>query len=793
MKREFYAHIRMDGDIPIYQTLQEHSEKTAKYAADALRPVGLSATAKLAGKIHDTGKARDVFQNYLYDAIVEGKPVKRGSINHSSAGCRFFLEQYHEGKELDMSAVTAELLAYACGAHHGLFDCLNEKSGFQHRIIDDTIEYDAVKKGFMEPFTAEYAALFAESVNEVSSIVDKVIKMCENRPEGEAEFYIGMLERLLLSAVMEGDRRDTAEFMNNRQYPSFHSDNERVDMWRKTKEYMEQKLALMDCDGSINQARRRISEQCAAFAEKHGGIIRLNVPTGAGKTLASLRYALRHAERYNKTRIIFTSSLLSVLDQNAKVIRSFLPEQDLVLEHHSNVLQSDLESEREEWQMMTEAWRAPIILTTLVQLLNTMFLGKTSSIRRFHALCNAVLIIDEAQTITNELLTLFNLTLNFLSEICGTTIVLCSATQPCLEKAEHPLLYTPREMVPYDEATWAAFRRTRLCVLKPQKLEDIPGFAEQILHNKQSLLIVCNMKQEAKELFRLCTHLNASVFHLSAGMCMQHRCDTLNSMQSALARKEKVLCISTQVIEAGVDISFECVVRFLAGMDSIVQAAGRCNRHGESLTPADVYIVECIGEKLGKLKTIKDGQSATISLLETFAKEPERIDGSLISDKAINHYFKKLYAQMDKEFQDGPISELRTSLYNLLSTNIEGTQTHNPAAEKYVMHQCFKTAGEHFAVFDTDTVAVVVGYEGGCGFRSALIAQSESYSPDYREIERLLQQVKPFMVSLYHYQVEKLEKCGALQYLFDGRIAVLSDGFYEKHTGFTLDTNFWEV
>lgn len=211
----------------------------------------------------------------------------------------------------------------------------------------------------------------------------------------------------------------------------------------------------------------------------------------------------RILQSHEKVQNSFTSSLLSVLDQNAKVIRDFLPNPDMILEHHSNVVQPEQENEREEWEMMTEAWRSPVIVTTLVQLLNTMFLGKTSNIRRFHSLCNSVLVIDEVQTVPNNLLTLFNLTLNFLSEICGTTIVLCSATQPCLEKADHPLIAEIEDMVPYDEELWGAFHRTTLRRSKERRLEDIPELAAQILRDKNSVLIVCNMKKEAKTLSSL--------------------------------------------------------------------------------------------------------------------------------------------------------------------------------------------------------------------------------------------------------------------------------------------------
>lgn len=786
MANQFYAHIRMDEDVPVYQSLQAHCENTGKYAEEALKSVGLGTMGMLGGKNHDSGKARLRFQQYLFDATVLKKPVKRGSVNHTSAGCRFFLEEYH-GEE-DVS-VTAELLAYACGAHHGLFDCLDTKKGFECRCTDDSTEFLDIKKDFLEEQKESNDGLFMEAEAEIVTIIEKIQQMCRGRQEEEIDFYVGMLARLILSAIMEGDRRDTAEFISGRKYPEPLSGDEMKEKWRRSIDFMESKLDGLDSERPINKARRCISDQCVAFAKRKGGIIRLNVPTGGGKTIASLRYALHHSERYGKTRIIFTNSLLSVLDQNVQVIRSYLPDPEMVLEHHSNVVQPMQDDEREEWEIMTEAWRSPVVVTTLVQLLNTMFLGKTSNIRRFHALCNAVLVIDEVQTVPNNLLTLFNLAVNFLSEVCGTTVVLCSATQPCLIKADHPILLNTKDMVPHDDKLWQVFQRTKIQRIKERKLEDIPALAAEVLQEKDSLLIVCNMKKEAKTLFELCENLDAWVFHLSAGMCMQHRRDTLQQMQEAMHRKEKVLCISTQVIEAGVDISFCCVVRFLAGMDSVVQSAGRCNRNGESTGLADVYVVECIGEKLGRLKTIRAGQVATGTLLEAYSRKPDIFDNQLTSDKAIDFYFGKLYAQMDRFYQDGPIRNTRKTMFDLLSGNWTG----NVLEGKYVMHQAFQTAGECFSVFDTDTIEAVVGYGKGRSICQALIEQSESYTPDYQKIAALTQKAKPYTVSLYRYQRELLEKKGALISLFEGRIMVLSDGFYNERTGFTTDEQFWEV
>ena len=414
-------------------------------------------------------------------------------------------------------------------------------------------------------------------------------------------------------------------------------------VWAARLAYLEEKLQGKPHNGEIDNARQKISETCGAFAEKASGIYRLNVPTGGGKTLSSLRYALAHAKQFGKKRLIFTSPLLSILEQNAKEIRKFVGDDRLILEHHSNVVQTDTSQDAlDECELLVQSWNAPIILTTLVQLLNTLFDGKTTSIRRFQALCDSVIVIDEVQTVPTKLLSLFNLAIQFLSEQCRATVVLCSATQPCVERAEHPLRRAPEEIVPYDEALWATFRRTELQLAGGRRLDELPEMICTLMETTDSLLAVCNKKSEAAYLLEHTRSAEYRSFHLSAAMCMQHRRDVLDEVQAALGRKEKVLCIATQVMEAGVDISFGAVLRLAAGMDSIMQAAGRCNRDRESETPRPVYVVNCTDENLGMLRDIRRGKDATLALTEAFSASSERFDGSLFSAAAIRYYYAAL-------------------------------------------------------------------------------------------------------------------------------------------------------
>lgn len=499
------AHIRETGER---QTVQEHCRNTAALAATALRPLGLEKSAYLVGLLHDAGKNKQEYAQYLSEAVSGGNAV-RGSVNHTFAGVRLLLDRWHGGcGTFSYSDVTAELLAFAVGSHHGLFDCIDpqQHSGFFHRQTKEGIFYDESRQGFLAQVAAEEELehLFRDAIREMTPMLNRLAALStqadDNEADRETAFYIGLLARMLLSAVIEGDRADTAAFMDGVEPPVFPEDMRPI--WAERLAFMEKKLAAFPRKTPIDLARQTISDTCAAGAAGSGGVYRLNVPTGGGKTLASLRFALTHAAKRNCSRIIFTAPLLSILDQNAHVIRDYIGDDTLILEHHSNLAEPKEAPERlQELELLTASWSAPIIITTLVQLLNTCFSGKTSAIRRFHALCGSVIVIDEVQTVPGKMLTLFNLTVNFLSEICGVTIVLCSATQPCLEVVDHPLRRQPVDLVPQQKALWDIFKRTDIQNAGCARLEELPQIVMGALSSCDSLLVVCNTKKEATFLF----------------------------------------------------------------------------------------------------------------------------------------------------------------------------------------------------------------------------------------------------------------------------------------------------
>lgn len=781
----FLAHIRRDpaGAEEAVQTVKDHCRKTAEYAGRTLETAGFSAAGYLAGLVHDAGKYTGRFQTYLRDG--EGH---RGSVNHTFAGVRILLERFFTGG--DYPGVVCELLALAAGGHHGLFDCVDREgeNGFHHRLTEPDIGYEEAVENFFH-FCAserELDSLFQRACDELMPVLERILTMTDEDNEfcdDETAFYSGLLARLLLSAVIEGDRRDTAEFMNAAQFPEMHNGGELRAMWGTCLNRVEVKLGALPQTAPIDQARRAISEQCRKAAAQPGGVFRLNVPTGAGKTLSSLRYALAHAEKFGRRRIIFTSPLLSILEQNAAVIRDYVQDDNLILEHHSNLIRPEGGEQLDELELLTETWEAPIIITTLVQLLNTLFSGETTAIRRFHALCSSVIIMDEVQTVPSKMLSLFSLAVNFLAEICGATVILCSATQPCMERIEHPIHTPIPDLVPYDPALWKVFQRTTIQNAGEQSLEGIALFARRQLETSDSLLIICNKKTQAQRLYELLKGEDLALFSLSAAMCVAHRRDTLEKLRQSLGQSgRKTVCVSTQVIEAGVDISFACVIRLSAGMDSVVQAAGRCNRGGEAgpgiLAP--VFVVQCQRESLTHLPDIQRGHDATGELLAEFALCPERYGGRLDSDEAIGYYYRALYRKEPRGHQDYVWRKGNPSLFSLLSLN-----SHYPNGEPYYFRQAFRQAGALFQAFEENTTDVIVPYGEGEELISCLRGETAKWNVPY--LQSLLKKAKPYTVALYQYQIDCLEAEHSLSLLPGGALGL--SGHYSEETGFSMEAS----
>lgn len=779
---------------------------------------GLRSLGYLAGLLHDMGKFKREFKDYL-EAIARGEKRERGSVNHTFCAPRFVLEAYHEApisEESFYRALASEMVAFATGSHHGMFDCIDPegRSGFDRRMTRDGIAYRESVDNFLRQCAnrEELDGLMDQAVDELKVVVSRLGELASSRKESvkendaasdqeehriraEGRSYYGSLARLLLSALIDADRHDAAEFDGGTEQPRF---SERIEsIWAECVSFAEARHAELRArvaDTPINQVRESVYRQCASFAEKPTGVYRLNVPTGGGKTLSVLAYALRHAKQHGKRRIVFAFPLLTILDQNAREIRRNVPDgKGYVLEHHLNVVQEHpVADELDRHELLAETWDAPIVITTLVQFLNTLFSGKGSCIRRFQALCDSIIVIDEVQTVPLKMLSLFNLAINFLSKICGATVVLCSATQPCFEAVRYPIAGEMRSMVELKDGQKEAFKRTKLLDGGRKDLEGIASLGREMLGDAQSLLIVCNKKDQAKILFKRLGGEAEHVFHLSAGMCHAHREETVARLEAALEASRagggKVLCVATQVIEAGVDLSFVAAIRFAAGLDSAIQTAGRVDRNGEWQFLCPVRIVSCKGESLSHLKGIAHAKSSLTCVLCDYAEHPEKYGNDLASDAAVGAYFKQLYTGNGVSLNslDYPVSlsGCNTTLLSLLSVNEDflSRESHGGDRAKYLLVQAFKTAGKRFKVFDDDTVDVIVPY-GKEGKEVIAGFESEGIEADFEKQRKLLSEARRFSVALQQYQAEALKDKGAIAPKCNGLVLALHSDYYDRDCG----------
>lgn len=806
MRNNHFAHIFIDQNKKIhYQTLRDHNRNTARYASECLSLIGLKSCGMLAGILHD-GKGTDKFQDYIktaseWDAYEKGygdKPdrkVSRGSVNHTFAGVIYLLDKYHDKKDF-YSCITSEIIACAIGSHHGLFDCqdLDGNNGFIHRVKEtdrEVIQYSQAKESFENEISSEKEIdqLFQKSKSEIQSLLNQISDVLNNNNQNDLDnifMEISLLERMLTSALIYADRRDTAEFMSSDSYPDIEPD------WSRDIQIFEEKYSHLNAGGSskslINSVRKGISDQCVSFAEKPEGIYRMDVPTGGGKTLTSLRYALYHAKKYKKNKIIYVIPLLTIIDQNAEDLKEYLPE-ETVLEHHSDVAREKMNmDELKQYDLIRDRWTAPVIITTLVQILDILFSSKTSAIARMRALSNSVIIFDEVQSVPIKTLALFDSAINFLSNICHSTVILCSATQPEFEALQHyPMYVNHDKMVTLNQTQEAVFKRQKYHEETDNELtiDELAEQAVDIVSDKNPLMIVCNTKSEAKNLFDLLSKKEINVMHLSAGMCKAHRKEIINAIKEKLRRiqngetEERFILVTTQLVEAGVNFSFRSVIRVLAGNDNLVQTGGRCNRSNE-YGAGDVYLVRLNGENV-KLRNLPDIQRAQSSMVNTIERFKNKGDFTPESEDFIRSYYTGLYVEADNDgetlYKFTPKRHSETSMTSLLSNDLKND------TKDYILAQPFKTTGDYFSVFDDNTYEVIVPYKKGADIIDRIKALSNDIP------KALFKEASDYTVSIYEWQKQKLEENGMISSIGDGMIYLLEPEAYGD-SGIIVDAEF---
>jgi len=787
----YIAHVRKADNIQ--QSLEDHLTGVAALARGNAEKFGLGNAGELLGLLHDGAKISDEFQRYIRSA--EGllnqdsddyidAARQKGKIDHSTAGAQWLWHALSKtAKPLDIAC--AQILSLALASHHsGLIDSLTPDGidNFSRRMekADKKTHLNEVRAKLPE----EIRKRLEEILNEPDllgplkkllrelHIKEKSYEMALEKPSGESAngryfFKIGLYLRVLFSCLIDADRTDTADFEKKRN-AALRQKGKYVD-WQTLADRLETHLAKFDLLKPIDQKRQEISNDCKTAAARDKGIFTLTVPTGGGKTLASLRFALYHALRHKDIeRIFYVIPFTTIIDQNAEVVRNILePESEkncVVLECHSN-----LSAEHETWRgkILSENWDTPIVFTTNVQFLETLFSGGTRSVRKMHQLARSVIIFDEIQTLPIRTVHMFCNALNFLVEQCGSTAVLCTATQPLLggvDKQFGALNCAPGSEIISRDLTevFAQFNRVEITDKRRSGGFSCEEIAELALEEQKlsgSVLVVANTTANARETYQYVKKNFDYTVHLSARMCPAHRKKILAEVRERLDASLPVICVSTQVIEAGVDIDFGAGIRLLAGLDSIIQTAGRINRHGLR-ADGRLLLINPSEENLRGLPDIDKGRDVTQRILDEFEADSKLIGANLSDPRTIAHYYKYYFYNRRKEMRYNIDAERKDDLLNMLSGNSKARSEYERIygeAEtlRSRLLQSFASAAAEFRAIDAPTRGVIVSYgekeNEGLDIITKLCG---SFEPE-KDIT-LLRQAQQYTVNLYQRDWKKL-------------------------------------
>ena len=813
MNFDYIAHVRKSDGQP--QSLQTHLIETAEIAKLLAAKLDLDQAGELLGLMHDFGKYSRKFQKYIHDEtglfnpdLDDEESTPNGSkVDHSTAGAQWAYRELRKfGAAQGIGELFGQMLGLCIASHHGegLIDCLdgegNPKWIERFNKTDELTHLVECERNADEVVQQKAYELAGENL--IRSLLNAVKPILSNQTINNKikEFYLGCLTRFLFSCLIDADRINSSDFEREAQ-KEVRRLTEKPD-WQPAIDKLEAKLAGFENRYPIDEIRRRISDDCLKRAIDSQGIYTLTVPTGGGKTLASLRYALHHAQKHNLDRIIYIIPYTSIIDQNAQAVREILGE-DWVLEHHSN-----LEPEKQSWQdkLLSENWDKPIVFTTMVQFLDAWFGGGTRGARHIHPMINSVLIFDEIQTLPVKCVHLFCNVLNWLTTFGKSTAILCTATQPLLGEsglrnfpedkmesiASCGLLRLPENaeiMGKHQDLDKLFADLSRVEIRFNEKsggwnVDEAGAFLLEQFQTTPSCLFIVNTKKWAQELYQYCQRQNMpseSLFHLSTNQCAAHRKAIFDTIKARLENKQPVICISTQLIEAGVDISMACVIRALGGLDSIAQAAGRCNRHGEKEGKGQVWVLNLQEQDFTRiLPDIQAGKTHAERVFRDFVGQ------DILQPEAMKRYFEYYFYQRSDEMAYSVKNSATGSLLDWLSDN-----TLNPYGEKNnkrskplpLLMQSFKSAGRAFQAIDAPTHAVIVPYGEGAELIAKLCGEW-----DPKEMYDAKKKAQRYSVNVFPNVWDKLQKENALYETIEGSgIYYLNERYYNDEFGLSLD------
>jgi len=765
-KVQYYAHSTNSLDKSDWQSLEDHLLEVAQLSSKFAKIYGVEKCGWVAGLLHDLGKYTKEFQNYL-ERSQRGERAKRGEVVHALQGAKYVEEKITDN-------VTSDIIGNVIASHHGgLFDTITDGERTLSAKTDkneDVLHY------------AEAIREFSPGIDE-AKLKEEILNFCRISQQRELSrpFMLQLLTKTIYSCVVDADRCNTARLEIGNELPDWGFLIQQLEV------YLEKLPQNKKTD--IDNIRMKISEQCKQGGSREQGIFTLSVPTGGGKTLSSLRFALENAKTHKLKRIIYVIPYLSILDQTAEKFHEVFSDNggDLILEHHSNFELPEEDDEEKEYRLLTSRWDSPIILTTMVQFLETIYSNKASKLRKFHNMSEAVLIFDEIQALPIKCTHLFNDAVNYLQTFGKSTILLCTATQPHLHKTERPVLLSDKlDIVRFTPDELKIFERVyiedRTCLA--MNYREIAELVKTQIGQKKSTLVILNTKSDAAKVYKQCEQIECEKVFLTTDLCPAHRLDILERVRKNLGSdtKQVILCVSTQLIEAGVDVSFDCVIRAQAGMDSIIQAAGRCNRNKDELTPQPVFVVDVKDEKLSQLPEIRDGKNITARVFR------EKQSNNLLDDEVINlfyqYYFYDQKGKMDFNIKN------TTTVYSLLNDNPLGTVAYkNRNNMKYFgLPTAFRTAAEEFSVIDGAQIGIVVHY----GNSQELVNDFERTN-ELKEKIRILKKLQKYTVSVYLNKLQSIIEAHTIR-LVDNSFYFLNNEKYYDSTekGLLLDAE-WPV
>lgn len=664
IEKEFVAHT--PGKSGEWHNLISHLERTAEAAGDNGAKFGAGEVARLAGLWHDIGKFNPEFQDYLRRcerAVTTNEPAPVRGVPHAAFGGRFARGAY------------PPLMQIICGHHAGLQETEQIKQRMEDLAPDSVYE--------------EILRLARENLSGFGSPEDPAT-LLEDPPRDRLQYEF--LLRMLFSALVDADFVDTEAHFDPEKADARGQRSPTVaEMWEVFKRDQAAHFSEVADTTPVNRVRSEVYEACVSAARRPPGIYRLSVPTGGGKTRSGMAFALRHAVEHGMDRVIVAAPYTSIITQTAEVYRNIFGDA-AVLEHHSAVRTSreregfvgepaeaeDLRERRVRLRLATQNWDAPLVVTTTVQLFQSLFANRTSSCRKLHNIARSVIVLDEVQTLPAGLLAPIVSVLGELVRRYGASVVLCTATQPALDGSTPYLegFESVEDIVSRERAAHHFQSLRRVSYEIPEEEWSWDELARRVVEEAEdgSALVVLNARKDALAVLDAIGDERPGLFHLSTLLCGAHRRDVLEEVRRRLHAREPCVLVSTQVVEAGVDLDFPVVFRALGPLDRIVQAAGRCNREGSMLEGGRVFVFSPEGGRIPPGEYASAFEQTKVLLKQ----HPDLHDPEI---------FRKYFSQ----------------LYQVVSTDREGIQE--------LRERCdYPEVARKFRMIEDDTTPVIVQY-----------------------------------------------------------------------------------